>query len=521
MLATIIDAPSPMTGHQVLIVGAGPTGLVLALWLTKAGIPVRIIDKTDSPGTTSRALIFHARNLEFYHQLGIDKIALERAIEFKAANLWLRGRRVGGVSFGDIGVAISPYPYALIFPQDLHEQMLVEQLELLGVHVERGSELVDFAQLENEVCAVIRTKSGELENCQVSYLAGCDGAHSTVREILGVGFPGGTYAETYYVADILGNGSVINGELGLALDDADFLAIFPMKGEGRARLVGTVRQEVDRQQELRWEDVSQTIIHHLKLNIAEVKWFSSYRVHHRVAAYFQKENVFLLGDAAHIHSPVGGQGMNTGVGDAVNLAWKLAAVLKGDSPASLLDTYEPERIAFARRLVATTDRAFAFVNARGSFARLVRLRIVPWLLPFLFRFTAIRRLMFKTVSQIQIQYPNSPLSRGPDGTVPGGQRLPWVRFEDSGGKRSDNFSFLVARQWQVHCYGEAPSQLSSMCDAQGLKLHVFPWNAAVKDAGLTKDAAYIIRPDGHVAIMDFKGDPGRIVYYLKQWTIRQ
>jgi 2-polyprenyl-6-methoxyphenol hydroxylase-like FAD-dependent oxidoreductase len=507
-----------MSDHQVLIVGAGPTGLVLALWLTKSGIPVRIIDKTDSPGTTSRALVFHARNLEFYHQLGIDRIAIERGIEFKRANLWLRGRRVGSVSFGDIGVPISPYQYALIYPQDLHEQMLVEQLAMLGVHVERSTELLNFVQAENEVRAEIRTKSGEVEVCQVTYLAGCDGAHSTVREKLGVGFPGGIYAETYYVADISGNGPVINGELSLALDDADFLAIFPMKGEGRVRLVGTVRQEQDRQQELAWENVSQTIIEHLKLNVDEVKWFSSYRVHHRVAAHFQKANVFLLGDAAHIHSPVGGQGMNTGVGDAINLAWKLAAVLKGDSPTSLLATYEPERITFARRLVATTDRAFAFVNARGPIATQVRTRIVPWLLPFLFRFTAVRRLMFKTISQTQIKYPNSALSRGPAGTIQGGQRLPWVQFEDPSGRNSDNFSVLAARQWQVHCYGGAPLSLQSMCDAQGLKLYVFPWNAEAQEAGLLKNAAYIIRPDGHIAIVDCQGDPGRIADYLKLWT---
>ena len=298
--------------------------------------------------------------------------------------------------------------------------MLVEQLALLGVQVERNTELINFTFAGSEVKAQIRKKSGEEETCRVSYLAGCDGTHSTVREILDVGFPGGTYADTYYVADIQATGPAINGELNLALDDADFLAIFPMKGAGPARLVGAVRKEIQHPQDLHWEDVGQTIIRHLNINIEEVQWFSSYRVHHRVASQFQKDNVFLLGDAAHIHSPVGGQGMNTGVGDAVNLGWKLAAVLKGESPASLLDTYEPERIAFARRLVATTDRAFAFVNARGRIATQVRTRIVPRLLPLLFKLTAVRRLLFKTISQIQIKYPNSPLSRGPTGTFPGG-----------------------------------------------------------------------------------------------------
>jgi len=212
--------------------------------------------------------------------------------------------------------------------------------------------------------------------------------------------------------------------------------------------------------------------------------------------------------------------MNTGIGDAVNLAWKLAAVVKGDSPAALLDTYEPERIAFAHRLVATTDRAFAFVNARGSVAALVRLRIVPWLLPFLFRFTAVRRLMFKTVSQTQIKYPQSPLSRGPTGSIQGGQRLPWIQFEDAIGNRIDNFGVLTTRRWQVHQYGDVAPQLQAMCDNHRLKLHVFPWNAAANEAGLRRNAAYVIRPDGHVAIADLSADSARIAGYLDRWLIK-
>ena len=203
----------------------------------------------------------------------------------------------------------------------------------------------------------------------------------------------------------------------------------------------------------------------------------------------------------------------------VNLAWKLAAVLKGSSPRSLLETYEPERIAFARRLVATTDRAFAFVNARGPIAAQVRLRIVPWLLPCLFRFTSVRRLMFKTVSQTQIKYPQSLLSRGPAGTVPGGQRLPWIQFEDASGNRTDNFAVLTTRQWQVHRYGDVAPQLQATCNDRGLKLHIFPWNAAANGAGLLRNAAYIIRPDGHVAVADLSADPVNIVGYLDKWLI--
>src|SRR6058998_2819263 len=172
----------------------------------------------------------------------------------------------------------------------------------------------------------------------------------------------------------------MDGELHGALDEAEFLVVFPLKGNRRARLIGVVRDDAEtRHDTLTWNDVSKDVIDRMGITVGRVNWFSTYHVHHRVADHFQKGRAFLLGDAAHVHSPVGGQGMNTGIGDAVNLAWKLAAVLKGSSPRSLLETYEPERIAFARRLVATTDRAFAFVNARGPIATQVRTRIVPWL----------------------------------------------------------------------------------------------------------------------------------------------
>ena len=175
-----------------------------------------------------------------------------------------------------------------------------------------------------------------------------------------------------------------------------------------------------------FDDVKSRAIEHLKLTIAKVNWFSTYRVHHRVAHRFRQGRVYLLGDAAHIHSPVGGQGMNTGIGDAVNLAWKLAAVLDGGAGDSLLDTYEPERIGFAQRLVATTDRVFTLVTAQGRIARLVRTRLVPVLAPLLFRLPGARPFFFRTVSQIGIQYRKSPLSAGAAGSVRGGDRLPWV-----------------------------------------------------------------------------------------------
>ena len=354
---------------------------MLALWLARLGVRVRIIDKTDAPGTTSRALVVHARTLEFFQQLGIADEALARGRRFTGMRLWAHGECRGRVMLGDIGKGLSPFPFMLILPQDEEERLLIETLRELGVEVERRTELASFDNRAEEVDTRLRLPDGSEEACTCAYLAGCDGTHSTVRQVSKVDFPGATYAHLFYVADVRARGPVLNGDLNLALDTSDFLGVFPLPGEGNARLIGTIKQgaEGEERAQLRWEDVSRTILDHLAVEVERVNWFSTYHVHHRVASRFRAGRAFLLGDAAHIHSPVGGQGMNTGLGDAVNLAWKLAAVLRGAN-ARLLDSYERERMAFANRLVETTDRAFVIATRNGGIAKRVRCKFN--LIPF-------------------------------------------------------------------------------------------------------------------------------------------
>ena len=497
---------------DVLIIGAGPTGLVLALWLTRLSVRVRIVDKTAEPGTTSRALAVQARTLEFYNQIGIADAVVERGRKTIAANLWVAGKRAAHVVLGEMGVGLSPFPYALIFPQDEHERLLVERLGECGVQVERQTELLKFEDTAGGVIAYLQRSNGEQEICEAAYIAGCDGAHSTVRQALQIGFAGGIYAHLFYVADVQASGATMNGELHIALDRTDFLVVFPLKGEGQARLVGTLRQEAEhQQQDLSWNDVSRRVLEWISIDVERVNWFSTYRVHHRVAAHFREGRAFLLGDAAHIHSPVGGQGMNTGIGDAVNLAWKLAAVVHGRADASLLDSYEPERIAFARRLVATTDRAFTAVTSSGAMARLIRLHIVPLLLAPLYALKTARRLMFLTVSQTGVNYRGSRLSEGHAGTVHGGDRLPWVKSEAKG---LDNFRALTSLDWQVHVYGDAAAEIETVCKDHQLPLHIFPWGPEVSRTGLRRNAVYLVRPDGYVALADSEGRATAISSYL-------
>jgi 2-polyprenyl-6-methoxyphenol hydroxylase-like FAD-dependent oxidoreductase len=200
-----VDATERVT--DVLIVGAGPTGLVLALWLTHLGVRVRIIDRTAQPGTTSRAIAVQARTLELYRQIDLAEPVVERGRRAVAANLWVAGKKTARIVFGELGANISPFPYALIFPQDEHELLLIARLAALSVEVERGTELMDFEEANGHIRARLKRPDGSTEACEAQYLAGCDGAHSIVREKLRLGFEGGTYAHLFYVADVKASGA--------------------------------------------------------------------------------------------------------------------------------------------------------------------------------------------------------------------------------------------------------------------------------------------------------------------------
>ena len=472
---------------------------------------VRIIDKTAEPGTTSRALAVQARTLEFYRQLGMADRIVDGGVSVAAVNLWVKGAPAARVPLGRMGEGRTPFPFALAFPQDAHERVLIQELESAGVGVERRTELVGFEQHDEGVRATLTLPNGKTEIFETAYIAGCDGASSRVRETLGIGFPGGTYEGLFYVADVEATGDAVNDELHIDLEASDFLLVFPLKPRGRLRLVGVVRGDAARPgRDLTFDDVSGRALEHIALEVTKVNWFSTYRVHHRVADNFRVRRAFLLGDAAHIHSPVGGQGMNTGIGDAVNLAWKLAAVIRGGAATTLLDTYEPERIAFARRLVATTDRLFTIVTSQGKLAGFVRTRIATRVVPLLFRLPAMREFLFRTVSQVRVNYRGSKLSEGATEHIESGDRLPWLQF-------ADNFAPLASLDWQVHTYGEPRGGVSETCTELGLALHAFDWTNEAREAGFERSALYLVRPDGYVALADPLAEVSTLrTYFVKR-----
>ena len=302
------------------------------------------------------ALAVQARTLEFYGQFGFADEVITQGVVADSVHIREGGdheaaHEVTTVSFKDLGDGISPYPFALAYAQDDHERFLIGKLKEIGVDIEWQSRLIGFTEESGSIRAPI-SRSDRADEVCVEYICGCDGAHSRVRESLNIGFPGGTYDQLFYVAD----GRIARGfdrDLHLNLGKHILTLMFPVRSSGMQRLIGLVPSELSDRADLAFDDIRERVEHQLDIQITELNWFSTYRVHHRVAERFRVGQGFLLGDAGHIHSPVGGQGMNTGIGDAINLGWKLAHVIQRRANASLLDTYEPERIGFARSLVAT------------------------------------------------------------------------------------------------------------------------------------------------------------------------
>lgn len=490
---------------EVLIVGAGPSGLVLALWLTKQGVGVRIIDKSEIIPSTSRALAIHARTVELYRQLDLADTLLENGFSMRHTNVWSEGVHRGRIGLGDGGKDLTPYPFIHVCSQDRHEKLLEEKLNALGVYVERQRELVDCTQTESGATArwkiLDRDDEDKEEVIEAAFVAGCDGSHSTVRHTSGIEFAGEMYDQLFFVADIKGSGPTVNGEANLAICQPEITLAFPFDDGHRIRLTGAVGNEAMAKQErseLNLDDVAGQTIKTMKLQVEQLNWLAVYRIHHRVAEVFRKDRIFLVGDAAHIHSPVGGQGMNTGIGDAINLAWKLATVLRGHANMSLLDSYQAERQAFAQTLVQTTDRSFNVIASKSYVSAFMRSWFVPYVAPVLARFDMFRRRAFSGMSQILLNYRDGPLSAGSAGSVQGGDRVPWAPVDGC-----DNHDSLREITWQVHVYGNNASEaLGEWCRAKEIPLHVFPWHQKYQDVGLGQDAAYLIRPDSYIAVAE-------------------
>ncbi|MGB6407492.1 MAG: FAD-dependent monooxygenase [Planococcus donghaensis] len=500
---------------QILIVGAGPTGLALAHSLATQGVPFRIIEKNSGTGKASRALAVHARILEHYQQLGLSERLVSRGQPILSLDL-SDGKEVkANLKFNDFGKGLSPFPFILSLPQDEQEEMLVDELKKIGVEIEWGTELSSFADKGDSVTAVLKKEGLPEESADFEYLCGCDGASSMVRKGMEFEFPGGTYEQLFFVADVETEKLEERMEkMDMYMDDDGFMLYMSVRNARTKRILGVVPEEFNDQKDIEYHHISEYIEDKIRVKASIVNWFSTYRVHNRVSEHFSKGRIFILGDAGHLHSPAGGQGMNTGIGDAINLSWKLAAVCQGKAAPSLLDTYELERIGFAKKLIATTDKAFQTIINQHLRGTLLRKVLVPHILPSMFKLAFVKKNGFKILSQIHINYRDSPISKGKAGKVYGGMRLPWIQ---TAGR--DNFTPLRSVDWQIHVYGKASKELIDFARSHSFELHEFAWESTMQKAGFHQNALYFIRPDGHVALANKTQDLSVLKDYINTFEI--
>ena len=506
---------------DVLIVGAGPTGLMLANQLGRRGVRATIIDRHAGPARETRALGVQARTMEIYAQLGVAERALELGKRGNGGNIWAEGRLMARIPLGQTGSSLTPYPYIFILGQDDNERILGERLRDWRMSVQWNTELAGLEQDSGKVVATVRLADGAIRTLTAAWVAGCDGARSTVRELSGIAFPGAPYEHVFFVADTEATGDMVADEVNVYLWRDGFHLFFPMRGKDHWRIVGILPPALRNKDGVRFEDVVPSVRGEAGtgLSFKSCSWFSTYRIHHRSAERFRDRRCFLLGDAAHIHSPVGAQGMNTGLQDAYNLAWKLALVAKGEAAPALLDSYEAERIPVARRLLNTTDRGFRLAVSDSWLAGLLRTKLLARIAAFAMRCTAIQQAAFRTVSQTGIHYRDSALSESlaglPADAPRAGDRFPWLKLKLApDGAVEDLFRKLD----DLHFHLIAVGQSAPQADLAGLRVQLIPADPEnareLARAGIPPLAFYLIRPDGHIGLCGTRLERGAVERYL-------
>jgi len=512
---------------EVLIVGAGPTGLMLANQLARRGIAALIIDRHSGPAQQTRALGVQARTLEIYSKLGVVDRALELGKRATGANLWAEGRKTAHVPLGAAGRSLTPYPYILILGQDDNERIMGDRLHEAGMSVQWNTELTGLEQGADSVTATLKLPDGGSKTITAAWVAGCDGARSAVRDLCGITFPGAPYEHVFYVSDTEVTGTMVPDEVNVYLWQSGFHLFFPMRGQDHWRIVGIVPADLRGKSDVKFEDLVPSLRSEAgaALSIKACSWFSTYRIAHRAASRFRAGRCFLLGDAAHIHSPMGAQGMNTGLQDAYNIGWKLALVAKREAGAALLDSYEAERIPIAQRLLETTDRAFRVVVSDSALAGIVRSKVIARIAAFLMSFEKFQRFAFRTVSQTGIHYRSSRVSQSLDGIAGdaprAGDRFPWLQLElGTGGPAEDVYKKFDDARFDLFVFGQPALPEALPGEGDLLRTHVVPADAAndaeLARAKIPRPSFYLVRPDGYIGLSGARVDRDAIARYLTE-----
>ena len=483
----------------VLIVGAGPTGLTAAVELSRLGVDVRIVDRAVRPSAESRALAVQARTMELLRVRGVGDEMLALGNRARAAGLYAGDRKLAPIELHRMP---STFNFILMLAQSETERLLTEQLARQGVKVERGVEVTSVRPGAETVTVTLRGTEGGREHVDASYVIAADGPHSALRKALGVPFPGRTLPQDYVLADLHIAGDLPEDEVSIFLGRHGFVAVFPM-GRGRfrmmatdpdRRLVGDSEPTVDQMQELYDRTVG------VPARLHDVNWSSRFRINSRHVPTMRMGRVFFGGDAAHVHSPAGGQGMNVGIQDMVNLSWKVAMVLDGRARATLLDTYSPERLPVIRTVVRFTEIGTRVFNSTNPLVHALRVRLAPKALGR----NAVQNAAAAMFGQVSAGYRGGALAEdgGDFGALRAGDRVPDVDglydALDLGGLTL--FSGVRA----VADVGRAWDGVVSVRDA----------------AALAPEGWLLVRPDGYLAAAGGPGDAALLDRWLEQWFVR-
>jgi 2-polyprenyl-6-methoxyphenol hydroxylase-like FAD-dependent oxidoreductase len=484
---------------KVLVLGAGPVGLTMAIELQRYGIDFRIVEKAAARTDKSKALVVWSRTLELLERSGLSAAVVAAGRKVVAANIIAGGKRIAHVGLTEVD---SPYPYALILPQSDTERLLESALEERGQRVERQVEAIALQADGAGATVSLRGADGRTEEARFDWVIGCDGAHSLVRHSLGMTFEGNTLLSDFILADVHLQGFPIpEDELGVYWHEEGVLATFPIT-PGRFRVVADRRAAQGPQPPTPTLEQVQEVLDQRGpggVTVTDPVWLSGFRINERKVKDYRAGRLFLVGDAAHVHSPAGGQGMNTGMQDAINLAWKLSMVVQGvTADGALLDSYSAERSAIGDKVLADAGRLTALVLMRNPVAQTVR-NVVGG---FLFGLAPVRRTMAETLTEIAIGYPESPINGpravGVAGPVPGERVRPSAGQEPVGAGNAPRFALCAV----------ASEAVQRLCARHADMLESAP------RPPLAEGAVHLIRPDGYVASAVAPGDEPRIDAYL-------
>lgn len=533
----MVENTTRQTDCDVLVVGAGPTGLMAAMLLARRGVRVRIVDARTEGSRESRAFAIQARTMELFQQIGLVDAFLDRGIINPGIDFFVGGRRVGGFDYDRAASPDTPYPFIFLLPQAQTEAILIEDLVRHGVTVERGVTVTGLDQDVDDVTALANDGSGGTMRIRARYVVGADGAHSAVRKALGLAFEGAKYAPTFLLADCRITwpaDSDLDHDRFRVFLHGDSVALFlPMDGircsrvmatdhSGRVEAGGEAATHLDLPElERAFSEASG-----LAVRLSDPVWTTRYRVHHRGVDHYDRGRAFLAGDAAHIHSPAGGQGMNTGLQDAANLAWKLAAVIRDGAPADLLDTYDAERRPVGRQVVETSDRMFTAVAGQTGWEATIRDWLARPVTAAISRLDAVQHRAFRRLGQLEIAYPAGRyVEDGASGFGPAGpqvgHRAPNAALtrDRSLFDLTTGYGFTVLAMSRKALERDVRHRLLDGLDAlrrDGVAVHLVARNAVGRDgrsvAAISPDAfdryglrerdgqaIYVIRPDGYVA----------------------